>query len=273
MPRWTFPFAPHDLGTYPKADGQVYGGGEKNETDQMPVEESGNMIILAYAVCKAEGSADFAKKHWSVLTKWANYLKQEGLDPANQLCTDDFTGHLAHNANLSAKAIEALGCFSKICEMAMMNDRAKEFRETAKEYASEWEKKAFDQDHYRLAFDKPGTWSMKYNLVWDKLFGLNLFSKQVFGNELAFYKTRINKYGLPLDNRAGFTKPEWMTWTATMYENNDDFKSFMHTIVDYLNETPDRVPFSDWYETKTARKDGFQARSVVGGIFIKMLDK
>ncbi len=273
MPRWTFPFAPHDLGTYPKANGQVYGGGEKNETDQMPVEESGNMIILAYAVCKAEGSADFAKKHWSVLTKWANYLKQEGLDPANQLCTDDFTGHLAHNANLSAKAIEALGCFSKICEMAMMNDRAKEFRETAKEYASEWEKKAFDQDHYRLAFDKPGTWSMKYNLVWDKLFGLNLFSKQVFGNELAFYKTRINKYGLPLDNRADFTKPEWMTWTATMYENNDDFKSFMHTIVDYLNETPDRVPFSDWYETKTARKDGFQARSVVGGIFIKMLDK
>ena len=62
-----------------------------------------------------------------------------------------------------------------------------------------------------------------------------------------------------------------MTWIASMYNNKNDFEKYMHTIVNYLNETPDRVPFSDWYETKTARKDAFQARSVVGGIFIKML--
>ncbi len=208
-----------------------------------------------------------------MITKWANYLKQEGLDPANQLCTDDFTGHLAHNANLSVKAVEALGCFSKICEMAQLTDQAHLFRGIAAEYAVEWEKKAFDKDHYRLSFDRPGTWSMKYNLVWDKLLGLDLFSSAVFSNELAYYKTKVNTYGLPLDNRAQCTKPEWMTWTATLYESKDDFSSLMHTIVEYLNETPDRVPFSDWYETTSAKKDGFQARSVVGGIFIKMLDK
>lgn len=273
MPRWKFPFAPHDLGTFPKANGQVYGGGERSAVDQMPVEESGNMIILTYAVCRNDHNANFALKYWNSLEKWANYLKQEGLDPANQLCTDDFTGHLAHNANLSVKAIVALGCFSKICEMADKPKMAIEYWKLAASYAKKWSEMDLDNDHYMLAFDKPGTWSMKYNMVWDNLFSLNLFSNEVKNRELSFYKTKLNEYGLPLDNRAAFTKPEWMTWVATMYPDKRDFETYMHTIVNYLNNTPDRVPFSDWYDTKTARKDGFQARSVVGGIFIKMLSR
>ena len=271
MPRWKFPFAPHDLGTYPRANGQVYGGGETSEVDQMPVEESGNMIILTYAVCREDHNASFAEKYWASLRKWADYLKKEGLDPANQLCTDDFTGHLAHNANLSVKAIVALGCFSKICEMAGKTVEAAEFGTLAKKYAKKWAVMDLDGDHYKLAFDKPGTWSEKYNMVWDKIFGLNLFSPEVYERELSFYRTKLNKYGLPLDSRASFTKPEWMTWVATMYPDKKDFEMYMHTIVEYLNDTPNRVPFSDLYDTKTAEQVQFQARSVLGGIFIKMM--
>ena len=269
--RWHFPFAPHDLGTYPLANGQVYGGGERNERNQMPVEETGNMLIMLAALAQIEGNADFCARYWPILDKWADYLKAKGFDPENQLCTDDFAGHLAHNVNLSAKAICGLGAYAKLCEMHGEKAKARELMQMAKEFATRWAKEADDGDHFRLAFDKPDTWSQKYNLVWDRILGLNLFPDSIRRKEMDFYKTKQNDFGLPLDNRKDYTKLDWTLWTATLTQDRKDFDALVSPVFKFLNGTPDRVPMTDWFNTKTAKKSGFQARSVVGGVFLQML--
>jgi hypothetical protein len=270
-PRWKFPFAPHDLGTYPLANGQVYGGGEESERDQMPVEESGNMLILVSALAEATGSAEFARPHLPVLNRWAEYLKGFGLDPAEQLSTDDFAGHLAHNTNLSLKATLALGAHASLLRKLGLESEARVLRETADAMAAEWVKKADDGDHFRLAFDRPGTWSQKYNLVWDRILGLHLFPDEVAAKEAAFYKGRLQPMGLPLDSRKSYTKLDWTVWSATLAASADDRRAFYDALDRFVNESPARVPLTDWYDATTGKQEGFQARSVVGGVFLPLL--
>jgi len=269
--RWKFSFAPHDLGTYPKANGQVYGDGEHGVNNQMPVEESGNLLCLFAAVAEMDGNADFAGLYWKQVEQWANYLKEKGFDPEKQLCTDDFAGHLAHNVNLSVKAICGLGSFAKLCEMRGDQAKADEYFKFAREFAQRWVKEADDGDHYRLAFDLPGSWSQKYNLCWDGVLGLNLFPVEVARKEVDFYKKTQNEFGLPLDNRKEYTKLDWITWTATLTQNRADFDALIAPIIHFLNQTPDRTPMTDWYQTKIAKRVGFDARPVVGGVFMRML--
>ena len=264
-PRWKFPNAPHDLGTYPVVMGRDDGG------EGMPVEESGNMLILCDAIAQAEGNAKFVDKWWPQLTQWAKYLEQYGLDPENQLCTDDFMGHLAHNSNLSIKAILGLAAYGDLCHMRGDEAGAKKYRELAKKDAEHWIKVADAGDHSLLAFDKPNTWSQKYNLVWDQLLGLNVFPPEVASKEVSYYLKKMQKYGVPLDSRTKLTKTDWSVWSATMAQDSADFEAMISPIFDYLNQTTTRDPLADSYVTDNVKSGGMHARPVVGGIFIKML--
>ena len=263
---WNKPYPAHDAGKWPWAYSQDYG-------EDMPIEEAGNMLILTALLTKVDGNADYAAEHWDALTKWSNYLMEKGLDPANQLCTDDFAGHLARNANLSVKAILGIAAYGYMA--GEMGDKAtcKEMMAKAKEMAKEWMTLADAGDHYSLSFGNKESWSQKYNMVWDKLMGWEIFPEEVKQKELAYYLTKQNEYGLPLDSRRNYTKSDWIMWTATLANDHETFMKFVQPIYDFANETTDRIGLTDWYNTDSKKRVGFEARPVLGGFYIKMLEE
>ncbi len=267
---WEYEFTPHDVGRYPIANGQVYGvfesKGDKPLLDfQMPVEECGNMLLCVAATAKAQNSTAFAEENAEILTQWADYLVKIGYDPENQLCTDDFAGHLAHNCNLGIKSILGIAAYGQLFGK-------EEYIQIAKDYATKWEKDAkLAQGGTKLAFDKEDSWSLKYNIVWDKLLNLGIFSKNIFEEEIKLYLSKMNEFGIPLDSRSDYTKIDWLCWTTVMTDDKKYRDEVFESILNYINHTTDRTPMSDWYHTIEARQEKFQNRTVVGGLFINLL--
>lgn len=306
MPVWSFDFAPHDVGRYPYVSGQVYGlephqkaYAEMEEEqkqgqvfpmfyqmpreaapyglkDQMPVEESGNMLILAAELIRLEPEKgkDVTLESMDLYEKWVKYLLEYGSDPGEQLCTDDFAGHLAHNVNLAIKAIMGIESYSILLDAAGKKDEAAEYHQKAVRMAGDVYERARAEAHTRLTFDgQEESWSLKYNAVWDRLFQSGLWPESFYEQEISCYIQKQNDYGTPLDSRDTYTKSDWLMWCAAMAGKPETTERFAERILKFLEESPDRVPFSDWYDTVSGRQIGFQNRTVQGGLFMPLLYK
>ncbi|MFV0504167.1 MAG: glutaminase domain-containing protein [Lachnospirales bacterium] len=292
MDIWNFDFAPHDVGRYPYATGQVYGlkdsfkfadrnFGNTNpqiymlpkELDifdlrhQMPVEECGNMIAMAAMYYTYTKDIEFVKKYIDTLGKWADYLVRYGEDPGEQLCTDDFAGHLNHNINLSAKAVLGIKFYSMMLKECG-SEKSDEYELLSKDMAKSLVERAKEGEYTKLTYDKPNTWSLKYNTIWDNILGLGLFSEEFYNNEIKKYLQETNEYGVPLDSRCDYTKTDWILWAASFSNTKDELNKFIKPIYKFLEETPNRVPFSDWIDTKTGGFMHFKNRTVQGGLFM-----
>ena len=293
-PVWNKPYAPHDVGRFPYATGQVYGRNPQWSTEkrsdaatlvnppyarypasadvydgemQMPVEECGNMLILCAALMLRYGKTPLLSHHLDLLKQWADYLVSYGLDPGSQLCTDDFAGHLAHNANLAVKAIFGIESYS----LLVGGTEGAAYHAIAKDYAARWERMAFTGDHTVLAYGMKESWSLLYNMVWNRIFPRPLFSETVTKAVSAFYKGKLNEWGIPLDSRKDYTKSDWTMWVAALSLDGELRQALAGRLCHFLIDSPSRIPFSDWYDTKTGRYVSFIARSVQGGIFMPLL--
>ena len=291
MPLWTADFAPHDIGRYPIANGQVYALNVHNHLlphsytyrkvyksnkfamympqFQMPVEECGNMILLSYAYYMVSKDIDFLKDNSATLKKWADYLIMKGVVLDNQLCTDDFAGHSKKNVNLAIKAVMGIAAYSRIAELLGEENT---YMAKAKEYADELVSVCGKGlDFLPFSVDKKDSWSLKYNLVWDILFDFNLFDKAIYKAESEKYRIEMNTYGTPLDYRRTFTKTDWELWAACLDETQENIGLLSKCICDYLADTEDRNCFSDWVETKKPKQSGFDHRTVQAGLWMPVL--
>jgi hypothetical protein len=264
--QWQKPYPAHDVGLYPLANGQGFGA-------DLPVEDAGNMLILAAAIAILEGNAGYAEKHWETLSLWTRYLLETGVYPEEQTTSDNFAPSYSQNTNLSVKAILGIASYGQLASMLKQKELGESYINKAKEMAKEWERAANARDHYKMAFDRAdSTWSQKYNLVWDKVLNLNVFSPFIAETETAYYVTKLNEYGLPLDGREQYAKTDWSLFTAALTSDSASFRKFILPIYRFMHETMHRDPMPDLYNTDELTHRGFFARPVVGAAYMRMLE-
>ena len=266
---WKAEYAPHDVGRYPLLNGQAYPDGPEH---RMPLEECGNMLIMTAALSEISKNAELFETYKEQYCLWAKYLMQHGIDPEHQNCTDDFFKPIAHNCNLEIKAIIGIACMGLLLERSGNQEMATFYKETAHKKAREWVQRASNGDgSYRLAFDRPNTYSLKYNIVWDKVLNLSLFTNTELMNEFDSYWKYMNPYGIPLDSRGSTSKTDWQAWIGVLAPDQESFKKLIAPVWRYFNETENRVPMADWYSTKTAKYFYMLNRTVQGGLFFRLL--
>ncbi|KAH7098950.1 DUF1793-domain-containing protein [Auriculariales sp. MPI-PUGE-AT-0066] len=254
----------HDVGaSYPKALGHNDGSDEA-----MPVEESGNMIIMSLSYALKTGDNSQMQRYFSLLDQWTQFLIEDSLIPAEQLSTDDFAGyHLANQTNLAIKGIIGIGAMGKIATILGDTAKGDNYTAIAKDYVTRWQTLAMASggEHLTLSYNDNASWGQAYNLWADKLLKLNLFPQSVYDTQTAWYKTHRNAYGLPLDTRHTYAKTDWTIWTASIVSDTTLRDQLIGDIVKYASDGLNDQPLGDWYETTNGAANGFKARPVAGG--------
>lgn len=263
----------HDLGVYPSAFGHNDG-----KDEPMQVEESGNMILLALHYAQLVGkekALKFLKPHYKIMQQWTEFLISDSLIPALQLSTDDFAGTLANQSNLAIKGIQGIAAMGEIATYLGHDKQAANYRNVSQTYIQAFYGYAINQNntHVKLAYQNENSWGTLYNLVFDRLLNLRLVAEEIYQKQDAFYPTKANKYGTPLDSRFSWAKSDWQMWASATAANRTTRDFWIEHLYRFLSDRKTDAPFTDLFETFTGDfpklprtpQIYFIARPVVGG--------
>ncbi|KAF9019248.1 DUF1793-domain-containing protein [Hymenopellis radicata] len=233
----------------------------------MPVEESGNMLIMALSYAQKTGDTAQLTKYYDLLDQWTQFLITDALIPAHQLSTDDFAGTLENQTNLAIKGIIGIKAMSVIAETLGDDSRSNNYSSIASSYVEQWQDLAISSDktHLTLNYGNDSSWGLTYNLFSDKLLNLSLFPEEIYTMQTKFYPTKANDFGVPLDSRATYTKSDWEIWTAAIMTDTATRDLFISAVKDAAASGKGSATLRDWYETTDGSPEGFKARPVVGG--------
>ncbi|KAL8999404.1 MAG: hypothetical protein Q9169_001718 [Polycauliona sp. 2 TL-2023] len=273
-------YSMHDLGShYPNATGHVEG-----DDEYMPVEESGNMIVMSYAYYIFTNDTSYLQHHYPLLRKFASYLTLYSLLPGYQLSTDDFAGRLANQTNLALKGIVGLAAMAQIALVNNDSLASQDYSLTAQQYYAQWEELAIDPEgkHTMLAYNWRSSYNLLYNIYPALLLNLSIIPSSLYEMQCAFYPRVSQIYGIPLDSRHVYTKSDESLWTAATCGGgrggggggSETRTLIVNGLARWINETETDGAFSDLFDTVPRGGYGgrpevveFRARPVVGGHF------
>ncbi|KAJ5820444.1 hypothetical protein N7474_006035 [Penicillium riverlandense] len=256
-------FAVHDIGkNYPNATGHLASG------EAMPIEESGNVIILSYAYQKATGNTDLATTYAAQLEKYATYLNENGLYPAAQLSLNDALGPLANQTNLGVKAAVGLAAYGALTGQ-------QKYIATGKDWADKIWTDHLGTDaqgtHFLLQYGTP-QWFLVFNHYADLLFNLDVFPKEAFNATSEYYPTVRAAAGVALDESVGWGQTNWQSFVAATVDG-DTREMFISDMHSYISNGLNTAPFCDryWVQTSGSNSPGeafaFRARPTLGSHF------
>ena len=266
----------HDLGVYPVAAGRAPGNGE-----QMPIEESAGMLIMAAAYANmvgASAAAPFLSQWQTLWTQWANYLVPQVPTPSTQLCTDDWAPYATStgSVNLGIKAIIGLAAAAEIATILDDTTNATTWWDAATNNVDQWVTLSTDATtgtNLNVVQGATGTWSCVYNAYYQAVIGVSLVPEQVAANEASFYLNQLttsgNPYGIELETGAGnLNKVAWLFYLPAWLASYPIADALMSCNVAYINDTTSLVPYGDRYNTMTGVEvSGIEAHPTLGAVF------
>lgn len=273
---WPHDYTIHDMGSnYPNATGH-----DDGKAEEMPVEESGNLLALMYMYERASGDTSYKEQYSDILKTYADYLVENGLYTSQQFSTDDGAGVSANQTGLAVKSAIGLNAYGVMTDQPEYSDAGKRFAHVLYNETVGTDAK---KTHFTMFLGDDETWALQFNLYLDNLLELNTFPTEAYQMQTNFYPSVRREAGVPLDSRDVWSKTDWMVFAAATamapgVGNEQVRDMFINDVHAYMTNGKNDVPFSDRFYTATnADRDGhmhevgtwdiYKARPVAGGHF------